>query len=783
MIKIIAILFVFASFFSLSQDYSRAKIYTDAHGLETLSQLGVAVDHGTYKQNTFFISDFSQEELNTMLNAGFEVEILIEDVKAYYLAHSNDPLLQAKNANCDPAGTGSSSTNFDPAVPTNFHLGSMAGFYTYTEFVNELDEMYAAYPNLITQKAEINASTNFETHEGRYLYWMKISDNPNVDENEPEVMHTSIHHAREPASLISNIFYMWYLLENYGTDPEITYLVDNTEMYFIPMINPDGYIHNVTNDPNGGGMHRKNKRNVGSTNPGVDLNRNYSYQWGTTGVSANVNSDVYPGTAPFSEPETQAMKWFVENHNIEFAFNCHSHGDLLLFPVGATNGEFAVDHDYFQEFTDHMVRHNNYLAQKSSGLYPASGDSDDYMYLDEGVFAMTPEIGGEGFWPPQSSIIPQCKDMLFPNLRLSHLTHKYAVTESTDPSSVVDMSGNFNYSIVRLGQEAGDFTVSIEPLTNVQTVGSSNLHSLAISQENTAAISYTLNSSIAYGDLVQYVIVTDNGQWAFRDTITRSFGAPTLQVFDNASSTSNWTGDFALTTSESYSPSTSFTDSPNGSYQNNQESIYNFTQAVDLTNAVNAKVSFYAKWEVETDWDYVQFQVSTDGGNSWIPQCGTYTNPGVGGNTIQPNNEPLYDGLQADWVFEEIELSDYLGQTINLRFYLETDGAVREDGFYFDDFSISYDEASTANIAEENIQLNIFPNPANNELSIALPSYEKFGEIQLLDMNGKIVLNQEFKGNNNLIKIDITELQNGFYFVNYFGENIQSTKNKIVVIK
>ena len=330
MIKIIATLFVFASFFSLSQDYSRAKIYTDAHGLETLSQLGVAVDHGTYKQNTFFISDFSQEELNTMLNAGFEVEILIEDVKAYYLAHSNDPLLQSKNANCDPAGTGSSSANFDPAVPTNFHLGSMAGFYTYTEFVNELDEMYAAYPNLITQKAEINASTNFETHEGRYLYWMKISDNPNVDENEPEVMHTSIHHAREPASLISNIFYMWYLLENYGTDPEITYLVDNTEMYFIPMINPDGYIHNVTNDPNGGGMHRKNKRNVGSTNPGVDLNRNYSYQWGTTGVSANVNSDVYPGTAPFSEPETQAMKWFVENHNIEFAFNCHSHGDLLL---------------------------------------------------------------------------------------------------------------------------------------------------------------------------------------------------------------------------------------------------------------------------------------------------------------------------------------------------------------------------------------------------------------------------------------------------------------------
>ena len=68
-------------------------------------------------------------------------------------------------------------------------------------------------------------------------------------------------------------------------------------------------------------MHRKNKAPVGSSNPGVDLNRNYAYGWNTTGVSSNQNNDTYPGTSAFSEPETQAMKWLVETYDMELAFN------------------------------------------------------------------------------------------------------------------------------------------------------------------------------------------------------------------------------------------------------------------------------------------------------------------------------------------------------------------------------------------------------------------------------------------------------------------------------
>ena len=130
----------------------------------------------------------------------------------------------------------------------------MGGYLTYSEMLSELDDMAQQYPNLITVKTPIH---NFLTHENRPIYHVKISDNPNSNESEANVLYTAIHHAREPMSLMENIFFMWYLLENYNTNLEVKYLVDNNQMFFVPCINPDGYIYNEITDPNGGGMWRK----------------------------------------------------------------------------------------------------------------------------------------------------------------------------------------------------------------------------------------------------------------------------------------------------------------------------------------------------------------------------------------------------------------------------------------------------------------------------------------------------------------------------------------------
>jgi len=773
-------------FSAAQQKYSKVKILTDSEGLAQLATLGVAVDHGISKKNTFFISDFSEYDISIMEANGFTYEIVIDDVKAYYAEHSKDPYVSPKNATCNQ-GTGNGG--FNPPVPANhFENSSYAGFYKYQDMLNALDDMVAQYPNLITVKAPIS---NFQTHEGRPIYHVVISDNPNTDESatEPNILYSAIHHAREPLSMTQTIFYMWYLLENYASNEEVQFLVDNTQMFFVPCLNPDGYIENESNDPNGFGMHRKNKAPIGTSNPGVDLNRNYSYGWNTTGVSSDPNNDTYPGSGPFSEPETQAMQWLTETHGFLFASNSHTYGDQLLHPIGTTSGEFADHHDYFQDYTSHMTLYNGYEAIKSSGLYPASGDSDDYMYkVDIGVgnkdtvFAITPEVG-DAFWPTQAGIVPTCIEMLHPNLVMAHLPHQYYVTKDEDPSSIGTITGDFTHSVHRLGRKDGTVTVSIDPLVNIQSVGAAVPYTLALSQESTGTISYVLDPAINYGDEIKYVLNTDYGAWIKRDTITKTFGSITLQFSEDASSTTSWTGTWSTTNQEFVSPSSSFTDSPTGNYQNNSTRTYEFNQDIDLTNATAAGVSFYAKWEIESNYDYAQFQVSTDGGSSWIGQCGNYTVLGTSANnSVQPNNEPVYEGFQTDWVQEEISLSDYLGQTIRVRFILEADGGVREDGFYFDDFQVSFNETDpNAGVDEFTFVVKTIPNPANQQAFISMSKVVADGAMKIYNQSGQLIYERDITEQTNKLTVNTAEFDQGVYLV-FVEENGVAVKPVMLVI-
>jgi carboxypeptidase T len=729
--------------FLYAQDYSRCKIYTGNDGLQALAALGIAVDHGSGKENTFFISDFSAAEIQAIAAHGFTYEVLIPDVKAHYRdqnrsAGSGNP----KNASC-------AQNNTDiplPVTPNHFHLGTMGGYYTYEEFLAELDAMATAYPQLITLKAPIST---FESHEGRPLYWVRISDNPNADEAEPEVLYSSIHHAREPASLSQLIYYMWYLLENYADNGEIAFLLNNTELYFVPMVNPDGYVYNQVNDPDGGGMWRKNRRDNGNGLYGVDLNRNYSYQWGTTGVSMDPATDTYPGTGAFSEPETQAMKWFCENRDFQLALNAHTYSDKLLHPIGTTVEEFAEDHAFFEAITGHMVKYNGYVHQKSSALYPASGDSDDYMYkvdLTEKpeILAMTPEIGSDddGFWPASADILGICQEMLFTNLTLAHLTHRYNIVQDTDPNRISAATGNFNHSAYRLGLEDGTISVSITPLAGIQSVGNPVSHSLASMETANGAIAYVLNADIDYDDEIKYVLNTVYPGWTKHDTIVKKFGLMTLQFVDVADNNANWTGNWATTTSTYYSATRSFTDSPGSNYANMTTRTYVLNDTIDLTNASAAGVSFYAKWDIESNYDYARMEVSTDNGATWIGQCGNYTVAGTSGSgSVQPEGQPVYEGTQPQWVNEEINLDDYLGEHIRIRFILRSDGGQTADGFYFDDFKISYNQnpPNTSGMQELDLQIHTVPNPANEQVYVSFGNPVRGGNLSWFDQNGKCV--------------------------------------------
>jgi len=317
-----------------TSEYSRAKVFLYNNSIQELAELGVEVDHGEHMPHRWLTTDFSSEELDRIRAAGFELEILIEDVVAYYQDPNRGNELEVKSRVNECSNEEIDSfTQYPYTTPVNYQEGSMQGYYLYEEMLATVDEMRAKFPNLITERTAIG---NHITNDGNRIFYLKISDNPDVEENEPEVFYNAVHHAREPNSMSQLIFYMWYLLENYETDDYVRFLVDHTQMYFVPCVNPDGYIKNQTENPNGGGLWRKNTwRNEFNEVKGVDLNRNYGYFWGfdNQGSSPNEGSQTYRGESAFSEVETQAIRDLCLAHDFKLALNYHTFGNLLIHPL------------------------------------------------------------------------------------------------------------------------------------------------------------------------------------------------------------------------------------------------------------------------------------------------------------------------------------------------------------------------------------------------------------------------------------------------------------------
>jgi len=316
--------------------------------------------------------------------------------------------------------------------------------------------------------------------------------------------------------------------------------------------------------------------------------------------------------------------------------------------------------------------------------------------------------------------------------------------------------------------------VSITPVMNITSVGNSVTYNLAQQQLANGSISYALNPNIQFGDPITYVLETNNGLWTKRDTVYKTFGALTSQAVEDATTATNWTGNWSTTGSTFVSPSKSFTDSPVGNYSNNSTKTTTYVPSVDLTNASSAMVRFYAKWDIEADYDYVQFSVSTDNGATWIPQCGNYTVDGTSGNgSVQPNNQPVYEGTQSNWVLEEINLSDYLGQVIKFRFRLGADGGTVGDGFYYDDFEVLYNVDSLPSGIESNAgnEISVVPNPFSETLSVS--GVEEGSDIRVYQLNGSLI--GTFTMQHAVMNIPTESWSKGPYFL-----EIEHAKSRIV---
>jgi len=255
-------------------------------------------------------------------------------------------------------------------------------FYTYWEVRDSLTRWVTLQPSICRL---YSAGTSYQ---GLSLIALKISDNPTVDEMEPAVLFNGATHAREPMGTHLCMDFAKYLIDNYGRDSIVTWFVRNREIYFVPVMNPDGYRYN--SDSGGATSNwRKSRRIVVAPSIGVDLNRNYGYRWGydNIGSSPTPSSETYRGPSRFSEPETQAARDFFLPKKIRTQMDYHSYGPYNLCVWGYTGSAQAIPDSAQQwQILDSMRAKNGYSAARTGPiyriLYTTNGTSVEWEMAD-----------------------------------------------------------------------------------------------------------------------------------------------------------------------------------------------------------------------------------------------------------------------------------------------------------------------------------------------------------------------------------------------------------------
>lgn len=693
------------------ENHSKVRIYTKtAADFDKLAGIDLHIDHSVRKKD-FTETWLSESEINLLKKSGIAYQILIDNWQRYY---ESLPKMSPSEIN---KAIEDSKTAFN--VSHNIY-GSMGGFMKYSEVVAELDSMRQEYPGLISDKFSIDSSV-----QNRQIWTVRVSNSPNAPTGRPEVWYHSLIHAREPESMEQIIYFMYWLFENYNSDPIATYILKNRELYFTPVLNPDGYVYNETTNPGGGGLWRKNRKNNGSSY-GVDLNRNYGlYQyWNSSnnGSSTVASNDTYRGVSPFSELETRAAMKFVNSRNFSAILGAHTYGNYLIKPWAWQDPIPTPDDAKFNEYLADMTQYNHYTTGTpyQTVLYKVRGSADDWYYNDSvhsphRIIAMTPETGLTGFWPTQSEIIPLAQGMLFANQYFAMLAGAYVYPVTTALNKTIytaGESGTLKIKFKNKGLLAAQ-NVKIEctspsyyiniPITyyNYSVMNSfaadSSTFGFTLSgalPENSAVpvvIKFKQNDSDLVYTETKYIL-TGNGNITFKDSSETGFG--------NWQTNQSW----AVTSLQSHSPSNSFTDSPSGNYADNSTNSLTLKLPLNVSNSPVTYLSFWHKYNTEANYDYCYVDVSSNNGASW--------------QTVTS-----YNGVLTNWTQQNLDITSYANSSaqLKIRFTLITDANTTADGWYVDDIKIiNYNEMINPVYTNVNITSAIegFYNISQNNLNM-----------------------------------------------------------------
>jgi carboxypeptidase T len=349
--------------------------------------------------------------------------ILQRDEMMGHLEHCNDGCHHHAEEKSDPEAL---------MEELSFHLTrtpnpAASGYHSYEQIGQELADLEAAFPDRC-KRVSLG-----KTHQGRDIWALQISKDIHSSEVEqrPGVVITGCHHAREWMSVEVPLHVANRLVRDYDSDPAIAGRVDQADIWIVPCLNADGYEKSRTMDP----WWRKNCRPVEfdamgkpTTAVGVDLNRNYddgktehAHLYRPVGdtpgstaddhgaTSDNPNKDTYRGPRGASEIETQAILGLeLGRPNMAGVIDHHSYGEMILYPWGYTTEE-APQAALYKEIGAKLnaAMDNRYELQQSSGLYPSSGESDDFHNAN-GLISFTLEVG-RSFHPRPSTIPATCE--------------------------------------------------------------------------------------------------------------------------------------------------------------------------------------------------------------------------------------------------------------------------------------------------------------------------------------------------------------------------------------
>jgi hypothetical protein len=235
----------------------------------------------------------------------------------------------------------------------------LLNFTSYDDLTTQMADIEFLYPE-IAQLYDIGQSV-----QGRSIWALKITDNPSVKEFEPKIRICGAHHGNELMSVEMPLLLAWYLVENYQTDPYIEDLVNNREIWIIPMVNPDG---------------RESMSRVNAN--GVDINRDYGYMWDGEGGSP----------APFSQPETKAIREHALENNFVLSLSFHTSGDIVN-SIWNYKGQHVPDYDVVYYLSELYASFNDYtLAVNGYDWYQIKGDTNDFSYGCRGDIDWTIEV-------------------------------------------------------------------------------------------------------------------------------------------------------------------------------------------------------------------------------------------------------------------------------------------------------------------------------------------------------------------------------------------------------